>query len=129
MLESGANERYADLHGYFSKSKANIIHLEGNSMHFDFQSLGKKFDVIFIDGNHHYEFVKNDTEKVFKHLVHEKSIIVWHDYAYNPEKLRPEVLAGILDGLGSENRNYLYHVANTMCAVYIREEMKTTKLE
>jgi predicted O-methyltransferase YrrM len=120
LLKQGGNERYADLHGFFSKNKENIIHLYGNSLNFDFQSLGKKFDVIFIDGNHHHEFVKSDTEKVFKHLVHDKSIIVWHDYAYNPEKPRPEVLAAILDGVEIKNHKYLYHVANTLCAVFIR---------
>ncbi len=129
LLNQGVSKSYANLHGFFSKDKKNIYHLYGNSMNFDFNSLGKKFDVIFIDGNHHFEYVKNYTEKVFKHLMHEKSIVVWHDYAYNPEKIRPEVFAGILDGLETGNRKYLYHVANTMCAVFIREEFITKILE
>lgn len=129
IIQSGQSEKYAELHGFFSKEKINVIHLHGNSLNFNFASLGKSFDVIFIDGNHHYEFVKNDTEKVFKYLIHDKSIVVWHDYAFNPEKVRPEVLAGILDGIESANHKYLYHVANTMCALYIKEEMKTTSLE
>ncbi len=128
MLSLGLDERYADLHGFFSKDKENIKHLTGNSLTFDFQSLNKKFDLIFIDGNHHYNYVKNDTEKIFKHLIHDDSIIVWHDYAYTPEKLRPEVLAAILDGTPPEYRKYLYHVSNTMCAVFIRSEFPTKEL-
>lgn len=129
LLQSGVHEKYANLHGFFSKQNAKIIHLQGNSLNYNFESLGNKFDVVFIDGDHHYDFVKNDTSKVFNHLIHDHSIVVWHDYAYSPEKVRPEVLAGILDGLDPLHRKYLYHVANTMCAVYIKQEFITSRLE
>ena len=46
-------------------------------------------------------------------------MIVWHDYARNPEQVRWSVLAGILDGLPSEMHKHLYHISNTMCAVYL----------
>ncbi len=129
ILSLGLGEKYADLHGFFSKSKSNIIHLTGNSMDFDFENLNKKFDLIFIDGNHHYDFVKNDTQKVFQHLVHDDSIVVWHDYAYNPEKIRPEVFAAILDGAPQENRPFLYHVSNTMCAIFLKQQFPTKLLD
>jgi predicted O-methyltransferase YrrM len=119
-------EKYADLHGFLSKGKENITHLFGNSLTYDFQGLNKKFDVIFIDGNHEYDYVKNDTEKVFKHLLKEDTIVVWHDYAYNPEKVRSEILAGILDGIPEHFKDNLYHVSNTMCAIYINKKLKTT---
>jgi hypothetical protein len=70
--------------------------------------------------------VKNDTEKVFKHLVKENSIVIWHDYAYNPEHIRSEILAGILAGVPKEVQNKLYHVSNTMCAIYINKKLTTT---
>lgn len=107
MLAQGQSENYADQHAFFSKGKKNITHLKGNSLTFDFKSLNQKFDLIFIDGDHHYEYVKNDTEQIFKHLVHDQSIIVWHDYAYNPEKLRPEILAAILDGTPDKYKKHL----------------------
>lgn len=129
ILAIGGSQKYADLHGFFSKNKPNITQLEGNSMNFDFKALDKKFDLIFIDGNHVYDFVKNDTEKIFKHLLHEKSIVVWHDYAYTPEKLRPEIMAAILDGIPNEFKQNLYHVSNTMCAVFMRGKFKTSRFE
>jgi predicted O-methyltransferase YrrM len=129
ILSLGLNEKYADLHGFFSKGKENIHHLTGNSLTYDFKSLNKKFDVVFIDGDHRYEYVKSDTENVFKHLLHDQSIVVWHDYAYNPEKLRPEVLAGILDGIPAAFRKYLYHTSNTMCAIFIRQNFSLSVLE
>jgi predicted O-methyltransferase YrrM len=125
MLEKGMSKEYTGLHGFFSQKKKNITHLQGNSLTFDFAALQKKFDLIFIDGDHHFDVVKNDTEKVFAHLVHEHSIVVWHDYAYHPEKVRPEVLAALWEGTPVEKRNRLVHVAHTLCAVYLPEKVKT----
>ncbi len=121
--------KYIDLHGFFSKNHKNIHHLKGNSKTFDFKGLNKQFDLIFIDGDHHYDFVKNDTEKVIENLIHDKSIIVWHDYAYNPENIRYEVLAAILDACPQEMHGKLYHVGNTMSAVLLHEDYKTHTLE
>lgn len=129
ILSLNVSEKYADLHGFLSKNNPNILHLEGNTKTFDFAKLDKKYDLIFIDGDHTYEMVKNDTAKVFEHLVYENSVVVWHDYAFNPEKIRYEVYKGILDGLPKEIHGNLYHVANTMCAVYSKKKFTTQKFE
>ena len=129
MLSLEMPKKYADLHGFFSKDKKNIKHLFGNSLNFDYKGLNKKFDLIFIDGNHTYDFVKNDTQNIFKHLIHDNTIVVWHDYAYNPEKIRPEVFAGILDGIPKELQNNLYHVSNTMCAIYTKNNFNNSIFE
>ena len=126
MLSMGLNSKYAELHGFFSKKKKNVTHLIGNSLTFDYAGLNKKFDLIFIDGNHDFDFVKSDTTNIFKHLLHEKSIVVWHDYAYSPEKLRPEVILAILEGTPKEFHSNLYHVSNTMCAVFMKGDFKTS---
>jgi hypothetical protein len=110
--------------GYFSKALENVVHLSGNSMDFDFAGLNRKFDVIFIDGDHHYEHVKNDTQQVFRHLVHKESVVVWHDYAFHPEKIRYEVLAGILDGTDPAIHDEIYHVSQTKCAVYLKKKIR-----
>lgn len=118
MQEMGMEADYIDQHAMFSKDLLNVVHLEGNSMNFDFAGLNKKFDLIFIDGDHHYSSIKNDTEKVFTHLVHEKSIVVWHDYAWQPGNIRFETLTGILAGIPAKFRENLYTVSNTLCAIY-----------
>lgn len=107
----------------FSKGIHNVKHLFGNSLTFDFESLGIKFDLIFIDGDHHYESVLNDTQKVLEHLCHENTIIVWHDYAYNPELIRYETIAAILDACPADLHKYIYHVENTNCAILHRKKM------
>ncbi len=125
IIEMGLGESYASLHGYLSRGKGNIRHLEGNSATFDFSGLGGPYDLIFIDGDHRYEMVKKDTESVFRHLVHDNSMVVWHDYGFSPEKIRNEVYAGILAGLPASKRGSLYHVSNTKCAVYLPGNWKT----
>lgn len=119
MKNMGLNQRYIDLHGYYSRNIPNITHIEGNTLSFDFQSLNRKFDLVFIDGDHHFEMVKNDTEKVFTHLVHENTVVVWHDYARDPETVRYEVLAGILAGCPQAFHKNIFHIAHTLCAVYL----------
>ncbi|KPL10233.1 MAG: hypothetical protein AMS26_21735, partial [Bacteroides sp. SM23_62] len=55
MRRMGVRSKYMYLLGYFSRALDNVVHLSGNSLDFDFAALGKKIDIIFIDGDHHYE--------------------------------------------------------------------------
>ena len=112
-LMSGSTERV-----YYLKLPENYNSSTPYPLIFAFHGLGQKFDLIFIDGDHHYDCVKSDTINVFRHLVHEKSIVVWHDYGFHPDQVRFEVLAAILDGIGQERRDLVYHVAHTKCAIY-----------
>ena len=129
IKDAGYSDEYACQYGVLSKKIDNIIHLKGNSLNFDFAGLNEKFDLIFIDGDHHYEMVRNDSQKVFRHLVHDDSVVVWHDYAFNPETIRYEVMAGILDGTSPQVHNNLYHVSNTLCAIYTRKPLKSRPFE
>jgi hypothetical protein len=88
-------------------------------MTFDFSSLGKKYDLIFVDGDHTYEGVLSDTRNVFGLRKGPESVIVWHDYALTPDRFRPSVAAAILDGVPREYHKNLFHVSNTLCAVYM----------
>ena len=122
------NPQYADAHAMFSQKLHNVTHLQGNSQTFDFTSHLHQYDLVFIDGDHHSEAVKKDTQTAFELLRDEKSVIVWHDYGYDPETIRWSVLKAIWEGTPVEKRPYLYQVANTMCAVYIPETFPTEKL-
>ena len=111
---------------FFSKNLPNVERIRHNSQTYDFSAYKKSFDLIFIDGDHSYEGVKIDTEKVFELIRDDSSVIVWHDYGTTPERVRFEVLAGILDGCPIDKRKNLYHISNTLCAVYIKGEFKTS---
>jgi hypothetical protein len=118
MKKLGMHERTIASHGLFSKNLDNVVQLRGDSRSFNYEALNQKFDLVFIDGDHHYDVVKSDTEKVFRHLVHEESVVVWHDYGFHPDQVRFEVMAAILDGVGPERRGKVYHVAHTKSAIF-----------
>lgn len=123
IIAMGLPEKYAHLHGCLIKNPEKIRSIFANSLHFDFSTLNQKYDFIFVDGDHTYEAVKSDTKKVYELLKDEHSIIVWHDYGYNPETPRHSVIAAILDGLPVEAHSYLYHVSNTICAIYTKQKI------
>lgn len=124
----GLPPEYIEAQAFLSKDNPRITHLEGDSKKFDFSALNQKFDVIFIDGNHDYDYVLSDTKRVFEHLVHENSVVVWHDYAYSPESIRYEVYKAIMDAIPKSNHENLYHVANTMCAIYTTKKLESIEL-
>ncbi|MEI8117295.1 MAG: class I SAM-dependent methyltransferase [Flavobacteriia bacterium] len=119
LLSLGLEKNYVESHRYFSKDISNIQHVFGDSQHFDFDQLNKKFDLIFIDGDHSTEAVKRDTEKMLSYLKNDQSIIVWHDAKVDTEYPRFEVLLGIYQALPSEMQQHVYLVENSLCAVYL----------
>jgi predicted O-methyltransferase YrrM len=128
MKEMDMSTEFIANHNFFSKQFSNVEHIGHNSQSFDYSKLNRKFDLIFIDGDHSYQSVRTDTRNVFGVLRDKSSIIVWHDYGYGPESIRWSVLAGILDGCPHNKRNHLYHVSNTMCAIYIDQDVTTDRV-
>ena len=122
MREMKISEEFIKVHGIFSKNLENLKTIRHNSQTFDFSELNKEFDLIFIDGDHSYEGVLIDTRNTFKLRKDKNSIIVWHDYGNSTENVRPSVLAAILKGVPKEYHRNLYHVSNTLCAVYIENK-------
>ena len=79
----------------------------------------EKYDLIFIDGDHSYEGILNDTKKTFYLRRSKKSVIVWHDYGWTTEKVRYSTLKAILDGVPDIYHKNLFHISNTLCAVFL----------
>lgn len=123
MRERKWDEKYIALHGYFSKKDASIIHLEGDSRNFDFTPYYNQQDLIFIDGDHHFDSVVNDTKIAFNLLKKDKGAIIWHDYAHSPEDVRWNVLHAILEGTPNEFKHRLVAVSNTMCCAFLPFEL------
>ncbi len=127
MQTIGKSDDYAKVHGLFTRNLVNLKMIEHNSRTFDFGSLNKKFDLLFVDGDHSYEGVLSDTKNVLSLRKDVNSVIVWHDYGISTEHVRHSVLAGILDGVPKEQHKNLYHVSNTLCAVCItNRDFRTT---
>ena len=96
----GHDQVYLDQLELLSKKDDRITPINGNSLDFDFSSLDIQPNLVFIDGDHHYEAVKSDSKKIFDWINPDEATIVWHDYGNSPEKVRWSVLKGILDGCG-----------------------------
>ncbi|MBA3704978.1 MAG: class I SAM-dependent methyltransferase [Bacteroidetes bacterium] len=129
MLQMGLDKDYVEAHRFFSTGLKNVEHIQANSQTFNFSSLNKKFDLIFIDGDHHYESVKKDTSNAFKLLKDNDSIIVWHDYGNNPTDIRWDVLLGILDGTPADKIKNLHRVSNTLCAIYTTKPLQSAYIQ
>jgi len=128
MNTLGLSKEYIDLHEFFSKNLGNVKHLYGHSHTFDFKDFHQRVDVVFVDGDHHYESVLKDTQTAFSLLKNEESVVVWHDYSQGPEIVRYEVFRGIWEGTPVEKRKHLYKVENTQCAVYYPFDVKAKKV-
>ncbi|MFN8229440.1 MAG: class I SAM-dependent methyltransferase [Bacteroidia bacterium] len=122
------SQEYINLQGILCKNATNINQLWGNTFNFDFTPHIGKYDLVFVDGDHKYNSVVNDTKVASKLIKDNKSIIVWHDYGFGTETVRWEVLLGILDGLPKEMHKNLYSVNNTLCAIYYPYEVKNQQL-
>lgn len=130
LKKLGFDEDMIRLNRFFSKSLSNVTHIGHDTRTFDFKNLNQTFDLIFVDADHSYEAVRDDTKNIFALLKNENSIIVWHDYGYSTDRVRSPVLAGILDGLpNDEMRKHVYHVSNTLCAIYIQQTFEKTAIQ
>lgn len=117
MRNRGWDEKYILAHRVLSKNLPNVKHVNANSQTADLSGLGK-FDLIFVDGDHHYSSVLSDTKKCLPLLRDKSSIMVWHDYAFAPLQPRAEVLLGILDGMPPSEHSCLYQPSHSMCCIY-----------
>ena len=112
---------------FFIKDNPRIKNIDANTHTYDFSGLGK-FDLVFIDGDHTYEGVLNDTEKVVAHCLKSDSIIFWHDYA-DKSGVRWPVLAALLDGMPEAMRKRVFYIENTLSAIYLPESFALPTLE
>lgn len=97
-----------------SNKKALVKQLLQDCLTLDALQYKKKFQFIFIDGNHEVSYAKSDTENSFVMLADAPSCIAWHDYG-NPEF--PQLTAYI-DELAHSIP--IYHIENTMLAFHLK---------
>jgi predicted O-methyltransferase YrrM len=86
-LPPDQDDRYGEYIGSFIKTSPNkqrIHQVFSDSKDFDTKPYRKTMDFVFVDGDHSYEYVKNDTEKAFE-LLAPDGAIAWHDFAGKSE--------------------------------------------
>lgn len=106
-----------------------IKEIIADSTTFDWTGLGR-FDLIYVDGNHHYDAVVSDTRKAFE-VLNDGGIIVFDDIvskdaAYGKRRwLRWDVITGVYDGCPEDKRKHLYLLSNMCNIIYIEDDVKT----
>jgi flagellin-specific chaperone FliS len=81
------------------KKQINIIKIKGNSLDIE-KIINKKFDVIYIDGEHSYVNVKNDILVWYKHAT---KFIAGHDYRRG---INEDVIKAVHEILGKPDRTF-----------------------
>jgi predicted O-methyltransferase YrrM len=96
--------------------EVRITTLVGDSATFDFSPYTGRMDVVFIDGSHSYDYVRNDTERALAMLA-EGGVIAWDDYPAIPGVYR--YLNEIAPGL----EHPLYHIVGTRLVIYTASDL------
>lgn len=99
----------------------NIISFETNSNDFDYSLIDKKIDICFIDADHSYDGIYNDTKNIFDYINKENTFVIWHDFRIY-EKYRQETIWAVKDALSTEEFNRVYSVHNNACGIYIPDK-------
>jgi hypothetical protein len=82
-LPPEADARYAPFLGWYirhSPFQNRIRQLFCDSRLFDTGPYRKSMDFVFVDGDHSYDAVKNDTAKALE-LLRPGGVVIWHDFA------------------------------------------------
>jgi len=94
-----------------------IRQLFGDSQSFDFAPYKNTIDMVFLDADHTYEFVKKDTEAALD-LLSPRGIIVWDDYMWIDK--HPEC-AGVTRCINEFSKHrQCYSLAGTRMAIYLQ---------
>lgn len=92
---------------------ARIRQLFGDSRKLDLSAHAGRMDLVFIDADHTYEFVRNDTERALA-MVRPGGILVWDDYIYTADHPECSGVARCLNEL--TRRTPCFHLAGTRLA-------------
>lgn len=98
-----------------------IVQFYIDSKQFDFSLIGDKIDLYFIDGDHSYEGVYQDTKNIFQ-VKKDDAIVVWHDFFYGWD-YNGEIISAVKNVLQEDFEN-VYITNNNACGVYIPPKYK-----
>ena len=89
-----------------------INQVYGDSATFDFSPFYDSIDLMFIDGSHHYQYVKRDSGNALK-MIRNGGVIVWHDFLVWP---------GVTKSLLELSKTLkIHHIKDTSLVIYRKE--------
>lgn len=92
-----------------------IQQLYGDSTQFDYSPYFNNIDLIFIDGNHEYDFVKSDSINAFK-MLRPGGCIIWDDYHWDYDLFWCAGVTQYLNEIAEEHN--VYRIAGTRLGIY-----------
>jgi predicted O-methyltransferase YrrM len=95
------------------QANSGIVELLGDSMNFDYSPYGGKVDFIFVDANHSYAYVKQDTENAFR-MLSPRGVILWHDYDF----IHPGVFK-LINEIAKKKK--IFYIERTRYALFIND--------
>ena len=103
--------------GYSGAPQASRIRqLHGDSRAYDYSPYLGANQLVLVDANHTYEFVKTDTETAFR-LLSPGGVIVWDDYRWLDIHSECIGVTRCLNEL--QQSRPVFHIAGTRFAVYV----------
>ena len=97
-----------------------ITQLYGDSREFDFSPWYGTIDLVFIDANHTYPFVKADSDTAFK-LLAPGGVVMWDDYIWLPEYPECAGVAEYLHDLSTHKT--CFQLRDTRLAVHLDDAL------
>jgi len=95
---------------------SRIRQVRGDTRTFDFGPYRQVEDLVFIDANHAYEFVRDDTARAFE-ILRPGGVIVWDDYRWLPEHRECVGVTNFLNDLIVTRK--CFSIQGTRLAVYV----------
>jgi len=95
---------------------SRIRQVRGDTRTFDFGPYRQLEDLVFIDANHAYEFVREDTARAFE-MLRPGGVIVWDDYRWLPEHRECVGVTNFLNELVATRE--CFSIQGTRLAVYV----------
>ncbi len=100
---------------YCKEQGHKIKQLYGDSRFFDYSPFYNSIDLIFIDANHTYDFVRSDSAQAFK-VLSERGVIIWDDYAWTEKHPECSGVAKFLNEIRFEKN--CAQIEGTRLAIY-----------
>lgn len=92
-----------------------VQQLYGDSTRFDYSPYKDKIDLIFIDGNHEYDYVKTDSLNAFE-MLRPGGCIIWDDYYWDYGAFWCSGVTQYLNELARERK--IFRIAGTRLGVF-----------
>ncbi len=102
-----------------SPVRSKVHQLLGNSATYNFEPLLNSMNLVLVDADHTYEFVKKDTQTALA-LLAPSGIILWDDYVWTERNPACAGVTRCLNELGRSKK--VYQIEGTRLALYRAED-------